>query len=336
MARRPKPWYRESRGCWYVTIGGKLHNLGPDKKAAEDAFYSLMSGNRPVVTSDTVVSVLDQFLAWNDKNRAPRTQETYMRFLQPFATSIGRLSIGKLRAYHVQRFIDGLSAGPSVKNMAWRTISRAFNWAVNQELMDRNPAAGVSRPAALRREDFVTEAEYAIILQHTPDQEFRDVLVLAWDCGARPHEIFNVTAANVELDKYRWYFPRGKGGRPRYVYLTAAAEEITRRAMAEHPTGPLFRNRRGNPWERQAVQGRFRFLAPKVGRKVSLYLFRHAQITRQIASGMDSHIVAKLAGHSDSRMIDTVYSHVSQDWEFMRDKLRGSMGQDRDGDGQNQ
>jgi integrase len=243
--------------------------------------------------------------------------------LQPFATSIGRLAIGEIRTHHVQKFLDGLDAGPTTKNMAWRTVNRAFNWAVRQELMDRNPASGVERPAALIREDFVTDAEYAVIMARVKDQAFRDILVIAWECGARPNELFTVEAANVELDKSRWYFQKGKRNIRRFVYLTAAAEEITRRAMAAHPSGPIFRNTRGQPWDRHSAKCRFDRLSKAVGRHVSLYLFRHAQITRQIASGMDSHVVAQLAGHRDSKMVDTVYSHVAQDWEFMRDRLRG-------------
>lgn len=121
-----------------------------------------------------------------------------------------------------------------------------------------------------------------------------------------------MTAENVELDKSRWYFQHGKRGIKRFVYLTFEAEEIMRRVVASNPTDPIFRNTRGQPWDRHSVKCRFERLAPKVGRRMSLYLFRHAHITRQVASGMDSHVVAQLA------------SHITQDWEFMRDKLRES------------
>ena len=54
-----------------------------------------------------------------------------------------------------------------------------------------------------------------------------------------------------------------------------------------------------------------------LGRRVRHYDLRHAFVTRKLVSGVDSHVVAKLAGHRDSRMIDTVYSHVAGDFEFM-------------------
>lgn len=41
MARSPKPWYRRERKAWFVTIDGKRHNLGPDRKAAFKRFHEL-------------------------------------------------------------------------------------------------------------------------------------------------------------------------------------------------------------------------------------------------------------------------------------------------------
>jgi integrase len=325
MPRPQKIWYRKARKEWCVKIEGILHRLGPDKKTAETKFHELMLARpKKTTTPDTVVAILDQFLAWNDANRKPRTQETYIRFIQPFAESIGTMRVHQIKTHHVQQFIDSLNGGDSVKNMAWRTLNRAFRWAIQQELMERNPATNAEKPASRTREDYVTEAEYKIIMENTKDQAFLDLLTAAWECGARPQELFTVEAQNVELDKSRWHFPKGKRGLRRFVYLTEAAEEITKRLMEQYPSGVLFRNTRGQPWDRHAVKCRFERLKEKVGRQVSLYLFRHSQITRQLASGMDSHFVAALAGHRDSKMIDRVYGHAKDDWQLMRDKLRGS------------
>ena len=324
MARPNKPWYRKSRKRWYVKINGVTHNLGPDKQEAMAKFHELMATPDKPFNSDMVVVVLDQFLQWNKANRKPRTHEWYMRHVEPFAKSVKDLAVSEIRTHHVQKHLDSLSSGDTSRNMAWRAISRAFNWAIRQELTDRNPALNAEKPAAKVREDYVTEAEYEIVMKNVKDQEFRDLLVVAWECGARPQELFTVTAQNAEIDKSRWHFPEGKRGRRRFVYLTEEAEEITRRRMEQYPEGPIFRNTRGRPWDKGSVKCRFARLASKVGRQLSLYLFRHAQITRQVVSGMDHHVIAHLSGHRDSKMIDRVYSHASEDWKFMRDKLRGT------------
>ena len=42
MARSAKPWYRKDRKCWFVTIAGVRHNLGPEKSEAFRQFHDLM------------------------------------------------------------------------------------------------------------------------------------------------------------------------------------------------------------------------------------------------------------------------------------------------------
>ena len=54
MARAPKPWFREDRQSYFVTIDGVRHNLGPDKAEADRQFHLLMAGHSatpPVVVT---------------------------------------------------------------------------------------------------------------------------------------------------------------------------------------------------------------------------------------------------------------------------------------------
>ena len=73
----------------------------------------------------------------------------------------------------------------------------------------------------------------------------------------------------------------------------------------------------GRRWTGSAVKCRFDRLEEKLGRRYFQYMFRHTWITKKLRSGVDSHIVAALAGHSDTKMLDKVYSHVAEDHEFM-------------------
>jgi hypothetical protein len=58
MARRPQPWFRKSRDCWFVTIGGVQTNLGPDKKRAYEKNYELMRITPSRLASGKPISLL--------------------------------------------------------------------------------------------------------------------------------------------------------------------------------------------------------------------------------------------------------------------------------------
>ncbi|MGD9713526.1 MAG: hypothetical protein AB7V46_15885 [Thermomicrobiales bacterium] len=40
-------------------------------------------------------------------------------------------------------------------------------------------------------------------------------------------------------------------------------------------------------------------------------------MTRKLLAGVDSHVVANLAGHTSLNMIHTTYSHVAQNQDFL-------------------
>src|SRR5438046_7418668 len=58
------------------------------------------------VTSVAVVTVLDLFLEWCQKNRAGRTYDWYRDYLQSFVKTIPGLTVAALRPFHVQQWVD--------------------------------------------------------------------------------------------------------------------------------------------------------------------------------------------------------------------------------------
>jgi integrase len=62
--------------------------------------------------------------------------------------------------------------------------------------------------------------------------------------------------------------------------------------------------------------------AKKHAGRICHYSLRHSFVTRSLVKGVDSHTVAKLAGHRDTKMLDTVYSHVAEDYEYMLEQAK--------------
>ena len=68
-------------------------------------------------------------------------------------------------------------------------VKRAFNWALEQELIERSPIGRMQKPAREAREDALSPAEYAEVVAGVKEPCFRDLLELAWETGARPQEL---------------------------------------------------------------------------------------------------------------------------------------------------
>lgn len=327
MARTPKPWYRKDRKAWFVTIDGQRHNLGPERADAFRLFHELMARpKKRAVPSKSVAAVIDAFLEWTLKNRAKRTYDWYLQRCQWFIGAVPNLNVDQLQPFHVQEWVDGnASWSNGHKRGCIIAVQRPFRWALRMGYIDRNPLAHLEKPPAGRREQCITDSEFQAMLNHTRDQQFKDVLETAWECGPRPQELLNVEARHVDLENARWVFPQdeAKGRkRVRIVYLSERGLEITRRLMLKHPDGPLYLNTRERPWTPYAVNCRFTKLEKKLGTKYCLYVFRHSFATRLLESGVDALTVSILMGHSDTTMLGKVYQHLSHNPAHLREQLK--------------
>jgi site-specific recombinase XerD len=353
MAKKPRPWYREDRDAWYVTIAGTRHRLGahPDDaptpkrspktghwnspRQIDAAFQALLHGNSPTsgVVGETVVNILDDFISWSQENKSAITTQRYREYCQSFVDfridggiHIGALSVDRLTSKHVTQWLGSKKWGPTTKRNAITALQRGFNWAVKNRGLQRNPIYGMEKPKAKTRTSIISSPEFEKILAEIPDEEFRDLLIVSYDSGARPFEIKNLERRHVQIDRHIAVVPavESKGRtQPRTIYFpTTRSTDIISRLCEEHTNGSLFRNRRGNKWTASAVKCRLEDLDHVLGRRVRQYDLRHSWITRKLIAGVDSHIVAKLAGHRDTKMLDTTYSHVAQDYAFMLEQAK--------------
>lgn len=331
MPHYPKPFFRPARGVWYVQLHGKQLNLGSDRDAAFKRYHELMAEPAPpapvAVTPDGVVVLCERYLDWCEQHRAPDTYRWYKDRLNDFCNAIpSDLTVGQLKPHHVQTWVDShktLSTG-SKRNFC-RAVLRAMHWAEEQGYIARTPLPHFRKPAAGRREQVVSAGEYAAILGHCKDQNFRDLLTVSWETGCRPQESLRVEARHVDVANARWVFPasEAKGSRkPRIVYLPPIALEITLRLMKQFPQGKLFRNTDGRPWTADACNCRFATVKKKLGVRYSLYALRHTWMNRMLMHGVDALTVSILAGHNDPAMLAKHYQHLSQNPQFLGEQAR--------------
>lgn len=271
MARQPKPWFRKDRQAWFVTVHGQRHNLGPDKKAAFERFYTLM--RQPAakkISIDSFVAIADAFLEWTQQHRSPDTYDWYRYRIERFCQRYPDLITSEMKPYHVQQWVDSYpNLAQTTRRNYVRSIKRCLTWARQQGYIDENPIRDIEVPGAERRELFVTPTEFNELLNFIPDEAFADLCIVAYETGCRPQEVLKVEASHVDLANERWVFKvnESKGKKtPRVVYLTPKSMEVTKRFMLKHPTGKLFRNSRGQAWTKNSVNCAFCRVQQRMGK----------------------------------------------------------------------
>ncbi len=322
--KEPKPFYRDFTQSWYVQLGKRQINLGRDKAEAFEQYHALMTQRKTIRPTDPVVVLIDRFLDWVQHARASTTYEWYKMHLESFAGFIGkRLKADEVQPHHVTEWVKkhhGKSAANTIHG-AMRAVQRVFNWACRQRYITSSPLFGLEKPSPTRRELVLNDADFAAIFAKTTDQQERDLLNTLWETGCRVQEVRLVEAKHFDPSERRWIFPpsQSKGKQvSRVVYLNDAALAISKRLAEQNPEGPIFRNRYGRAWSKNAIRCRFRKFRVK---ELCGTVFRHSWITRALMSGVDPITVSVLAGHTNLHMVANRYSHLAKRPEFLREQL---------------
>jgi integrase len=350
-----RPWYRAQTNTWYVEVKGSQVPLGkhPDNlprprkgksgwnppEAILLAFHRLMAAdpaNVPRADDMKVCVVCDLFLDWSEKHHKPDTFRGYQDFLQDFCELFGTLLAKDLKPLHVTRWLDSHPGWKGSRRNAVVAVKRAFNWADAEGVLRPNPVKGVKKPPQRRRDRVLTEEERREILAAIKDRPFREFVFAMMETGARPGEVRRVTAAPVNLDLGVWVFREHKTaqrtGKPRVIYLTPAMVELTRRLVAEHSEGPLFRGPRSHwGFSRNGVRCRFKRLREKLPHLAGVisYTMRHSFATQALVRGVGIAQVAELLGHVDTSMVSEHYAHLAGNVQHMREMAEKAAGKDQ-------
>jgi integrase len=340
-----KPFFRKHDGWWYIQVRQgrkrfqkKLVKGKENEQEAYRLFNLLMAegtDSLPPPTRLRVHDVLQAFLQFSARSNDRRTFEWYQMFLSSFDDSYGALRPHQVTPEIVEAWLNSEKGWKGSRRGAVVALKRAFNWAFDNKRITSNPLKAVKKPPARARERFLTPEERQKIFATYPEGDcFRDFLFALEHTGCRPGEVSAVTAENFEERTGVWVLDRHKTehstGEPRVVILTPAMVELTKRLVAKHPKGPLFRNEDDKPWNRNSIRCRFRRVRTKLqlGGDLVAYLYRHAVATDLLESGTGLAQACEILGHKDTEMIMRHYQKLRQRRDHLREQVMKARGRD--------
>jgi integrase len=272
-----------------------------------------------------VSHVIDGFLKHSQEAHEPKSYRWYTCLLGTFTPTYGKLRVTQLAKKHVLAWIKARGYNPTSQNRAIGALKRAFQWAVEEEHIPRNPIGHMRKPKSLMRERILTLEERQLILTSIKGQAFREFVRAMTLTGCRPGEIARLRKEDIDLGRGLWIFTKHKTvkktGRPRIIYLCPEALELTKTLFAKcSDDGPIFRNSRGAPWSGNAIRIRFRNLRRKHPelKGVSAYTYRASFATDALEAGVPDASVAALLGHTNTETLHRFYARLSQKVDHLK------------------
>jgi integrase len=215
----------------FPTINLKsARSLGTKGAAAEGRDPT---GERQEQRANTVEQIVAQFLVKHGQRRYRlRTFAEAQRLLkQNVVAHWGRQPIASVTRKQLRDMLDQLVANdtPMLANRVHSITRKLFGWAVEQEIIEVSPFAGLKAPAEEKSRDrILTDQELRAVWQAVGQMEAYGVLVrLLILTGQRRGEIAGLTWSEVDLDKQLISLPRERVKNDRAHEIPLSPQAIT-------------------------------------------------------------------------------------------------------------
>jgi len=195
-------------------------------------------------------------------------------------------------------------------------LKAALNHAYDEGHTPSNEAWGRKlkpfRDVEAARVRYLTVAE-AKRLINASDPEFRPLVQGALLTGARYGELARLEVADFNPDSATVAIRKSKSGKGRHIHLTEEGADFFRSVTAGRTRGErIFTRTDGSPWKPSAQARPMAEVCARARVAVVFHELRHTYASHCVMNGVPLLIVAKNLGHSDVRMCERHYAHLSQ------------------------
>lgn len=219
---------------------------------------------------------------------------------------------------------------PGTKKNVARTIIHLFHLAEAHGLIERHRLkALVGHFEDGDQIRAISEEEYLAMLAAGTDDRWRHLLEFMRETAARPGEAQSLRWPMIDWEGgfvlIRDHKTAKKTKKPRIIPLSDRAVELLCQleARAPDPNGYVFTNEVGTRWSSQCLTKRLETIRRRtgLGRDVHLHGIRKLALSHWASRGMPIKLASVIAGHSDTKITEAVYTK----FDNYVPQLRGAM-----------
>ena len=298
--------------------------------------------------SYTVGSWLDVWLENYAKIKLrPSTFKTSQGFLRNhIQPQIGNIPLSELTALDLQRFykhlleggrVDRIEAKSKPKGLSPKTvrnihqvIGSAYNLAVEQKLVSRNPTQGCALPKVEHQEmKTLTPEQLGAFFQEARDSGVYELYYLDLATGLRRGGLLGLKWTDIDFQrgtlKIQRSISRQNGEvtvaplktKNAYRSLPLSADAISVLERQKKKSGKsdwVFPSPTGNPMSPDSVLHRLQRVLKRAGLpRIRFHDLRHTFATLALQNGIDVKTVSSMLGHYSAGFTLDTYAHVTTD-----------------------
>ncbi len=278
--------------------------------------------------ADQVGEWIDRFVGYlqHERRLSPNSVVGYRRDLTHFEAYLEandahflRLTPHQLRDFVAMRHRKGVTSKSIQRNLS--AIRTFYNYLLREQLVEFNPAAGISAPKGVRKLPATLDVDQMEGLLSGGDDDplsIRDhaMFELIYSSGLRLSELANADCSAINWDEQSISVV-GKGDKERVVPVGSKALEVLeqwlqlRSGIAVVGEHALFVGQRGQRIAPRTIQQRLARLAKEKGisQRVHPHLLRHSFASHLLESSGNLRAVQEMLGHENIGTTQ-IYTHL--------------------------
>ena len=236
------------------------------------------------------------------RNLSPATQRSYLHAVAKFSRYFGRspdhLGLEDVRTFQVHLVSTGIS-WPSL-NQTVCALRFFYGVTLGQDEIPER----IAYPRQPRKLPVVLSPNEVVrFLEAVPGLKARAALTTAYAAGLRVSEVTRLKVGDIDSGRMVIRVEHGKGGKDRYVMLSAQLLRILRTYWRlARPKNWLFPRREGSgPIDVTVLHAACRSARAAAGidKRVTVHTLRHSFATHLLESGADIRVIQVLLGHNN-------------------------------------
>ena len=264
------------------------------------------------------------------RHLSPHTTKSYKRDLSSFFSFLKEKkdSWEEIQDHQVREFIASerrRGLNPRSLQRMLSSIRSFFNYLLDEEIIDTNPATDISSPKSAQLLPKALDTDLVKrLLDFKPqgDLEIRDkaMFELLYSSGLRLSELCSLDLDGISI-KERSCRVVGKGNKTRDLPIGEKAIQglrdwlLVRKKISADSNKALFLNKNGKRLSTRSVQLRLERLSKKRGLPmVNPHMLRHSFASHILESSGDLRAVQEMLGHSD---IGTTQIYTKLDFQHL-------------------
>lgn len=243
--------------------------------------------------------------AW--KKLAPSTQRQWKRWLDQIHDAFGDLSAKAMASKGARALIldwrDKWAETPRTADYGIQVLSRLLSWAVDREMLERNPAEGIEGLYRADRSDQIWEPHHIkAALAHAPKHVGAAIELLA-HTGLRLGDAVNLTWSAIDLKagEITWRTSKSRGKREAVIPLTKELRRVLRGIERQSPI--VLLTALGKPWSSaNALSHAIQAAAEKAGVERRTHDLRGTAATNLVGAGLSYPQVAMILAWTETEV----------------------------------